>query len=120
MRTAFVTAALLLCLTAHADPLVAWDVVPELGAGMTFLHQSQVTLTLGLKAGEFGPTFPVLPGREFGVDFAQTGGCSALGAWVGLAEVEGIKVRLGALMWEDEDFQGDLYLRVAKAFAVSW
>jgi len=115
-----VKALLLLCAVATADPLVNWDVQPELGAGMTFLHQSKMTATLGLKAGTFGPTFPVLPGREFGVDFAQIGGCSALGAWVGIAEVSGVKVRAGALTWKDERFEGDLYVRIAKDFAIDF
>jgi len=121
MRQALAIAALLLLTCAvRADPLVTWDVAPELGAGTTFAHQQQVTVTLGLRLGTFGPDMPAFPGREFGVDFAQTGGCSALGAWVGIAEVSGVKVRVGALTWKDEAFQGDLYVRIAKDFAIDF
>lgn len=49
---------LLLAWSAQADPLVTWDVVPELGAGMTFAHQQQMTVTLGLRLGTFGPDMP--------------------------------------------------------------
>jgi hypothetical protein len=120
LMLAAVLLLLLLGWTAQADPLVVWDVAPELGAGMTFAHQQQMTVTLGLRLGTFGPEMPAFPGREFGLDFAQTGGCSALGAWVGIAEVSGVKVRVGALTWKDEAFQGDLYVRVAKAFALDF
>jgi len=99
---------------------IAWDLVPELGAGTTFAHQQQVGVTLGLKLGTFPATAPLVASKEFGVDLAQVGGLTAAGVWIGLTEVAGVKVRLGALAWKDERFDADCYLRIAKPFAINF
>jgi len=119
--TLAIAIALLLLTTAACQAQgIAWDLVPELGAGTTFAHQQQVGISLGLKLGTFSETVPLVAGREFGVDLAQVGGLTAGGLWLGLAEVGGVKVRLGALAWKDEGFEGDLYVRIAKPFAVEF
>jgi hypothetical protein len=104
---------------ASADG-IAWDLTPELGAGMTFAHQSQVGIAMGLKLGTFPATAGPVAGREFGVDLAQVGGLTGGGAWIGLTQVAGVKVRVGVLCWKDERFEGDCYIRIAKPFAITF
>ena len=121
MRHMLLCAGLLIVVNAVAVAEgITWDLAPELGAGTTFAHQQQVGVSLGLKLGTFPETAPLVAGREFGVDLAQVGGLTAGGIWLGLVEVGGVKVRLGALVWKDEAFQGDCYIRIAKPFAIGF
>ncbi|NMC34942.1 MAG: hypothetical protein GYA36_21180 [Veillonellaceae bacterium] len=99
---------------------IAWDLQPELGAGTTFLHQQQVSVSLGLRLGTLPNDLPLLAGREFGVDLLQVGGLTAGGVWIGLTDVAGVEVRLGALVMRDEEFDGDLYARIARTFEIAF
>jgi hypothetical protein len=114
---------LLLAWSAQADPLVTWDVAPELGAGSTLFHGFQATVALGLKLGTTTDAFPILPNRDFGAAAVQIGDVTGGALWAGLAQVAGVKVRLGGVFWKDETTgkpTGDLLLYGAKDFSFDW
>ena len=123
MRSALLLAVLLLTPVCHADGLVSWDVAPELGGGSTLFHGLQATVALGLKLGTTSPEFPIVPNRDFGVAAVQIGDVTGGALWGGLAQVAGIKVRLGGVFWQDEDTgkaTGDLLLYGARDFTFDW
>jgi len=103
---------------ARGDDGWSWDLVPEIGLGSTLLGHAEIAATLGLRVGQFPAGWGPVAGREFGLDALQSADTTALGGWVGLAEVQGVKLRLGVMAWVDERPKADVYLRTAVPF--SW
>lgn len=93
---------------------------PFLGAGLTFLGNAKMSVTLGLEVLTFPDTFPILAGKDFGGYLATTGDdLKAAGLGLKIVKAGDVSVWLGGLLWKDESVKADAVVFLQKPFTMS-
>lgn len=93
---------------------------PFLGAGLTFLGNAKMSVTLGLEVLTFPDTFPILAGKDVGGYLATTGDdLKAAGLGLKIAKAGDVSVWVGGLIWKDDSVKADAVVFLQKPFTMS-